>query len=323
MPIRQIPPSLTQTWIFISFADQLKPANTLSLHLMDRDLVLWKSAAGVISLQDAYCPHMGAHLGQGKIRGELLECVFHKRSFNSNGECQGRGLNNKNYPVMVIQNLIFGWFGSTAPEWKMPDFLTGFSDGSQSKWRILKSKKLNFDFHPKDLLDNTVDASHFKTFHNQCTSFMPVQILESLPHQFISRMIFLGSPQLKLKNTEMELQVVSESYGPATLVVNSSVIVLKQKYFFKFIFLCTPIDNENTDYTLAIAVRADSPVSFGRKILEYLYNQYAFHMQVKEFRKESNQIWKHKTYLPAPDLNSQENAMLAYSKWYSQFYVGA
>jgi 3-ketosteroid 9alpha-monooxygenase subunit A len=324
MTTRQIPPPLTRTWVFIDFAHKIKLASTRSLHLMNRDLVLWKSASGVISLQAAYCLHMGAHLGRGKIRGELLECIFHKRAFDGNGVCVGKGKNNKSYPIIISHDMVFAWFGDTAPTWDMPDLLQPFTDDVNAKWKIMRARLFNYNFHPKDLLDNTVDASHFKTFHNQCVSYLPAQILEQSAHHFISKVVFTGSPQLKL-NEEMVLDLVTESYGPCTLVVNTTVRVLKNTFFFKFIFLCTPIENENTNYTLAIAVKTQTTpkLSLGRKIMEFFYNHYAFHMQVKEFKKESEQIWQHKSYHLQPDLGAHETAIIEYTKWYEQFYINS
>jgi 3-ketosteroid 9alpha-monooxygenase subunit A len=117
MANRQIPPALTQTWVFINYADRIRFETTQPVRMMDRDLVLWKSRSGHISLQDAYCPHLGAHLGYGKVRGENLECLFHKRQFNHAGVCLGMGKNLRNYTLTVSNNMIFAWFGETQPTW--------------------------------------------------------------------------------------------------------------------------------------------------------------------------------------------------------------
>lgn len=323
MTTKQTPPPLTQTWVFIGFANEFNKGKAKPVHFMNRDLVVWRTQSGTISLLDAYCPHMGAHLGYGKIKGEKLECIFHKRSFTTEGICSGNGKNNKSYPISIIQNMVFAWFGETKPTWEMPDFLTGFTNLPESRWKIFKSKMFNDDFHPKDLLDNTVDATHFKTFHEQCINYKPVEILESSPHSFISKNVYLGHPKLKKRNKELELELIAESYGPCTLVVNSTVKILNQIFSFKFLFLCTPIEKENTNYTLALAVRSESKrrLSLGRRIVEYLYNQYAFFMQIKEFKRESELIWRFKTFLTHPDLYPHENAMNAFTEWYSQFYI--
>jgi phenylpropionate dioxygenase-like ring-hydroxylating dioxygenase large terminal subunit len=34
-------------------------------HYFGRELVLYRSASGEVSVVDAYCPHLGAHLGPG------------------------------------------------------------------------------------------------------------------------------------------------------------------------------------------------------------------------------------------------------------------
>jgi hypothetical protein len=171
-------------------------------------------------------------------------------------------------------------------------------------------------------LDNTVDAMHFKTFHNQCYGYKKAEIIESSFYHFISKVVFTGNPQLKLHD-EMKLELVTESYGPCSLIVNSTVTILKQIYFFKFIFLCTPLENAMTRYTLAIAVRNNHKTkrSLGKRFIEFFYNHYAFHMQLKEFIKESEQIWQFKTYLASPDYGTHEDVMAEYTNWFKQFYV--
>ncbi len=320
MAVRQVPPTLMNTWVFVTFLSKIKPGSRKPILMMNRDLVLWRTQSGAISLLDAYCTHMGAHLGYGVVRGEVLECVFHKRCFNTKGICPGRGNPNKSYPLYIMHDMVFAWFGDQQPSWKMPDFLSNFPLYPESKWKIFKVKKRNYHFPPKDLLDNTVDAMHFKTFHHRCDSYQPPQILKVTDYSFISKVIFFCKSLSKL-NMEMELE--TESYGPCTLIVNSTVKVKKQEFLYKFIFLCVPIKNVNTDYTLALAVKTDhyDQSSLIKKILNFIFNNYSFYVQLFEFHKESKMVWELKTYLPKPDISSNEKAIYEYNNWYNKFYV--
>ena len=321
MHSKQYPPLLTNTWIFIGFSNKVKHGTKKPIRLMGRDLILWRTTSGKLSLLDAYCSHMGAHLDAGTIRGELLECAFHKRCFDTEGKCQGKGKGNFSYPLTIINNLIFAWFGAGQPAWQMPDFLHGFPHQPESKWKIFRNKTINLNFHPQDLLDNTVDPVHYKTFHNQCISFKPAEVLERTPFSFISKVTFLEQPQLKKLGIPLELELVTESYGPCNLLVNGIVNVKQQTYYFKFIFYCAPVDNGNTNFTLITSVLAENKSPFMQRIFGYLYAHYAFYKQFSEFFKESKTIWERKTFLSQINSTPSENIMSQYHEWYSQFYL--
>ena len=39
---------------------------------------MWRGEDGQVRIIDAYCKHLGAHMGHGgKVHGNLLECPFH------------------------------------------------------------------------------------------------------------------------------------------------------------------------------------------------------------------------------------------------------
>jgi len=48
-------------------------------------LVAWRGESGKAYVADAYCPHIGAHLGVGgKVSGECIQCPFHSWIFDGN-----------------------------------------------------------------------------------------------------------------------------------------------------------------------------------------------------------------------------------------------
>ena len=56
------------------------------LHYLGRDLVAWRDAEGEPHVMDAYCPHLGAHLGYGgRVEGCELVCPFHWWRFDADG----------------------------------------------------------------------------------------------------------------------------------------------------------------------------------------------------------------------------------------------
>jgi cholesterol 7-dehydrogenase len=51
--------------------------------------VVFRTEKGVASVLDAYCPHLGAHLGIGsRVIGDCVECPFHGWQFRGeDGQC--------------------------------------------------------------------------------------------------------------------------------------------------------------------------------------------------------------------------------------------
>lgn len=53
------------------------------------ELVAFRTEDGVANVTDAYCPHLGAHLGiMGRVVGDCIECPFHGWRFKGkDGSC--------------------------------------------------------------------------------------------------------------------------------------------------------------------------------------------------------------------------------------------
>jgi 3-ketosteroid 9alpha-monooxygenase subunit A len=62
---RRFPFPIPFGWFQVAFPDDLAPGDVTALRYWSRDLVLWRDEAGAFHLQDAYCPHLGAHIGIG------------------------------------------------------------------------------------------------------------------------------------------------------------------------------------------------------------------------------------------------------------------
>ncbi len=75
-------------WYCVGFSGELASGAVKALKYFNEDLVLFRTKNGVAALLNAYCPHLGAHLGVGgKVQGESIACPFHGWQFNAAGEC--------------------------------------------------------------------------------------------------------------------------------------------------------------------------------------------------------------------------------------------
>ncbi len=54
---------------------------------LGQELVLWRDERGVVHAALDRCPHRGARLSPGRLRGGCLECPFHGFRFDGSGSC--------------------------------------------------------------------------------------------------------------------------------------------------------------------------------------------------------------------------------------------
>lgn len=77
-------------WYQIGYSDDIKAGDVKPAHWLDQDLVIFRTESGELSVLDAYCPHMGAHLGHvgrhgGGVCGETLQCPWHGWQWTTDG----------------------------------------------------------------------------------------------------------------------------------------------------------------------------------------------------------------------------------------------
>mgnify|MGYP000650348235 FL=1 len=77
------------SWFVVAFSHELAPGGVMPLHYFGQELVLFRTEDGAARVLDAYCPHLGAHLGcGGVVQGNKLRCPFHGWQFaGESGQC--------------------------------------------------------------------------------------------------------------------------------------------------------------------------------------------------------------------------------------------
>jgi 3-ketosteroid 9alpha-monooxygenase subunit A len=75
--------------------------------------VVFRDASGTARVVDAYCPHLGANLADGKVRGDCVECPFHGWKIRGDGRVVGQASGERPDPrhrtrSWVVEEL-HGW----------------------------------------------------------------------------------------------------------------------------------------------------------------------------------------------------------------------
>lgn len=109
-------------WYRLAPANKIKKGNITTLNYFETSFVCYRNEKNEICVFNAYCPHMGAHLGVGgKIVNDTLICPFHGWKYNSSGDCVEipycqripKRAKLQGYPIKEIQSYIYLYFDTT------------------------------------------------------------------------------------------------------------------------------------------------------------------------------------------------------------------
>jgi nitrite reductase/ring-hydroxylating ferredoxin subunit len=75
-------------WYRFASSSKITQGKVHSFTYFDKEFVSYRNSHGEVFVYDAYCPHLGAHLGMGgKIKEDKLVCPFHGWTYHSSGKC--------------------------------------------------------------------------------------------------------------------------------------------------------------------------------------------------------------------------------------------
>ena len=80
-------PGFHQCWYVVALASELDETPLLSKEFLGGRVVVYRTADGMPTVLSAYCAHVGADLGVGKLDGDEVECAFHRFRYGPDGKC--------------------------------------------------------------------------------------------------------------------------------------------------------------------------------------------------------------------------------------------
>lgn len=308
-------------WFAVAASDELAPGEILSRTYFGQDLVIVRDQAGTVAVLDAYCPHLGAHLGHGGTVGEgCITCPFHGWEFALDGTCVGMpygsrippAATTRSWPVVEQDGVVLVWHDprGAQPTWSMPSF-------EDRSWTKPRTMARTIRSHPQDILENTVDCAHFRFVH-QTHIVQPVAEANIDGPTF--EVVVVSDPdavseELRLDDA-VELAGTTLCHGPglaaATLGARQPGVGLPtlQRLY------ATPIDGERIDLLGLVTVEIrDDDAAAAEEWAELIAPS------VIENWDSDIPIWEHKRYLERPALNGTERMIPLYRRWYAQFYA--
>ncbi len=307
---RRFPFPLPDGWFQVAYADELGPGEIKSLRYFERDLVLFRAEDGTAHVLDAYCPHLGAHLGcGGEVVGDRIRCPFHAWEFDGSGTCVKVPYAKKippkarirAWPVREQNGMLLVWFHKegAAPSWEPPDVAEYGDEGWTDYWR----KEWILETCAQEMAENSVDPAHFRYVHR--TAELPKAEAVADGHVFKVKMdypIVMGEAR---QEGDIEIRAYGFGYGTSRFrgIVDTTVVVSG-----------TPIDTEHVHHRLSFMVRKLDDPNATRGLGEAFVNEIS-----RQF-EEDKPIWENKIFWDRPVLCDGDGPIGLLRRWGRQFY---
>jgi phenylpropionate dioxygenase-like ring-hydroxylating dioxygenase large terminal subunit len=308
-------PEFYNTWSFVAFSKEIKKGGKpASKNIMGQELVLWRTKTGELAVLDAFCTHMGAHLGHGgKIIDDCIQCPFHHYKYHADGSRKGKGKGIYKYPTVETAGMIFSWFHEDriAPTWEVPNF--DYKDGKKQKIFNYYSMAKNLDTQIIDYIENSFDAKHFKTVHKFYDS--------KLKSVSVNDVHIMNTTEVQLFKKQKPAVLDFHWYGPSIGYVDVFADFGNYQLQQRNMHIAVIENGKHCLYNVKL-INSDNRFNF-RQIPKDPTNYFItliFSHATRLADKQDHPIWEHREYLSDPDLATQaDQGFQGIREWLPQF----
>jgi nitrite reductase/ring-hydroxylating ferredoxin subunit len=316
-------------WYCLGAAGDFPRRVVRTKRIAGREIVVFRTDDGRVAVLDAYCPHLGAHLGRGgRVEADSIRCPFHGFTFDGRGACTKTGYGTKPpphtraraYPVRELDGLVLVYVHarSDEPTWAPePADMRGWSPFRLHMWTLRG--------HPQETTENSVDFGHFGVVHGYEDVHQRATTELLGPHLF-ARYGF-KRPSLRLVgktwSVREEIDVHVWGLGYSRVEVRDLTLGLD----IRLLVLPTPIEAERIEFRIGLSLRhfRDSPrvPESLRRIPPAVASAVLVPALLAVYRRDVAKdfpIWEAKRYVDPPALASGDGPVGLYRRWVRQFY---
>ena len=297
-------------WYMVAFSNELEPGQVKPVHYFEKKLVLFRDKEGRAHLLSAFCPHMGAHLGEGgEVVNNNVKCPFHAWEFSGTGACVNIPYSDKippkakvrNWPLVEKNRMLLAWHNDEGgePEWEIPDI----PEVEDTEWTDYEVREWKIRTHNIDMAENQVDLAHFQYLHG--TLNFPDSEAKAEGHIMrVQSKAGMGTPR---GPTEGSIQSISHGFGFSTIRFSGIVDTL-------LVTSTTPVDGEYVHTRFCFMVKKMGGADVTKGVAK------AFIHEVSRQLEEDFKVWENKVYVHPPMLCEGDGPIGLYRKWVKQFF---
>jgi nitrite reductase/ring-hydroxylating ferredoxin subunit len=324
-----VPLPIPDGWYCLALSAELAPGKVVSRRLAGQDVVLYRTRSGLLRATRPYCPHLGAHLGRGKVDGENLVCAFHAFVFAPDGRCAGTGYGTAPpkasltlLPVQEKNGIIMAWFhhADAPPSWEIPEVPV-------NEVGHLHSKVWEFPGHPQEICENAIDLGHLKTLHRFASYREASTPVNDGPHHRSAVEVGFRVPGLSgWRTVAYQYQIMLHGLGQITAGITFLRIARLRLWI-----LPTPVDRWRVQMRLVMCARIPEPrllpPPLGRlyaTVISYVLGRISLRIHrtfMESERIGDIPIFSSRAHITRPRLANGDGPITAYRRWARQFYL--
>jgi nitrite reductase/ring-hydroxylating ferredoxin subunit len=299
-------------WFKIALPGEIPAATLVTRRLFGTDVVLWRDAQGQIVCQEAYCAHLGAHLGVGgSVEESCVRCPFHGWAYDASGanvdipyaERPNGKARLRTYPTRLHAGIVFAWYHpeEVAPLWDLME-IPEYDDPDYGEYEV-------FDFTVRTCLqemgENGFDHAHFQFVHGH----PKVGTVEKIEFSGFDRTV-LTAQQFPSSQGPVDARIDIFGRGPGVAVTRYRGLIEAS-----LIGCSTPVDLETSNLSFLFSLKNPDEDPHQASIAR------AFVRSVTSEVGQDIPIWENKRYEPSPALASSEKPNTQIRNWFAQIYI--
>ncbi|XP_077550857.1 cholesterol 7-desaturase nvd-like [Haemaphysalis longicornis] len=327
-----MPPVFPNGWIPVLDSADLEAGKITSISVLGHDLVAIRSEDGTARVYDAYCPHLGAHLGvMGRVVGDCIECPFHGWRFDcKDGSCTHvpysakapSFVKAKAWITKELLGLVFVWFhvDGEEPDWEIPQLL-----GKTLEVQPTGRFEHLVHCHIQDIAENGADLGHFNQIHKASSFVDGAEFEQNLGHCWKGRLFqhhweATWTPDKHEAMVTIESSISIGSWTPnflrhhieARQVGPALVAISVWGSAGHYVAIQSLRPEGPFDIRVVHTLHFETRVS---RLLRWFYT-----MTLRNMVDRDVAVWNFKAFVKRPALVKEDHSIAAYRKWYSQFY---
>lgn len=314
--MKRIPlPTVPNGWYKALYSDEIARGAVKPLSILDREFVAYRGEDGGVRLTEAYCPHLGAHLGHGGIvRDNALVCPFHNWKWDgTSGRCLEVPYSDqiparaqiRTFHTREQNGYVMFWFHSEGLE---PSYdIDVISETSDPTYRLYKRARWEISSHIQEIYENVVDVAHFRSLHQMDVRSVTWEPVGRADSPTVRLHINLARDSDEQSGAGGQTEIESFMYGPGLQVTR-----LAGKMKGVSVNSLTPLGDERVEVGHAYYVERSDAAS--EKEVEAFWDYY-----MDDHALDFN-IWSNKRYLEKPILANGDGDVASFRRWFRQFY---